>query len=138
MAKLDYEAALDALEKTAPGESASKARILEKLNGSMEALAREHIQTAEDLIESGHDDEARELLELALGLCQDPALREGIDNLLQGMGGAIPEQDPGQITPPVLSVYDGDQENHDAGEQETFMALIGPLPDEVRQAYTYP
>jgi tetratricopeptide (TPR) repeat protein len=74
---------------------------------------------------------------LALGLCQDPALREDIDNLLQGMGGAIPEQDPGQATPPpVLSVYDGDQENHDAGEQETFMALIGPLPDEVRQAYT--
>ena len=136
MAKLAYEAALDALEKTAPGETTSKARILEKLHGSMEALAREHIQTAEDLIESGHDEDARELLELALGLCQDPALREDIDNLLQGMGGAIPEQDPGQATPPVLSVYDGDQENHDAGEQETFMALIGPLPDEVRRAYT--
>ena len=136
MAKLAYEAALDALEKTAPGETASKARILEKLHGSVEALAREHIQTAEELIESGHDEDARELLELALGLCQDPALREDIDNLLQGMGGAIPEQDPGQATPPVLSVYDGDQENHDAGEQETFMALIGPLPDEVRRAYT--
>jgi tetratricopeptide (TPR) repeat protein len=136
MAKLAYEAALDALEKTAPGETSSKARILEKLHGSMEALAREHIQTAEDLIESGHDEDAQELLELALGLCQDPALREDIDNLLQGMGGAIPEQGPGQATPPVLSVYDGDQENHDAGEQETFMALIGPLPDEVRRAYT--
>jgi hypothetical protein len=48
MAKLAYEAALDALEKTAPGETASKARILEKLHGSMEALAREHIQTAEE------------------------------------------------------------------------------------------
>ncbi|MFC1867792.1 tetratricopeptide repeat protein [Thermodesulfobacteriota bacterium] len=136
MAKLAYEAALDALEKTAPGDAESKARILEKLQGSMEALAHEHMRTAEDLIESGHDEDARELLELALELCQDPAFREDIDNLLQGMGGVIPEINPGQAALPVLSVHDGDRENHEVGEQETFLALIGPLPDEVRRAYT--
>ena len=135
MAKLAYEAALDVLEKTAPGETTSRARILEKLHGSMKALAREHIQTAEDLIESGHDEDARELLELAQGLAQDPALKEDIDNLLQGIGGAIAEQNPEQTAPPVLSVYDRDHESRDVGEQETFMALIGPLPDEVRQTY---
>jgi len=135
MAKLAYETALDVLEKTAPGETTSRARILEKLHGSMKALAREHIQTAEDLIESGHDEDARELLELAQGLAQDPALKEDIDNLLQGIGGAIAEQNPEQTAPPVLSVYDRDHESRDVGEQETFMALIGPLPDEVRQTY---
>ena len=135
MAKLAYEAALDVLEKTAPGETTSRARILEKLHGSMKALAREHIQTAEDLIESGHDEDARELLELAQGLGQDPALKENINNLLQGIGGAIAEQNPEQAAPPVLSVHDRDHESRDVGEQETFMALIGPLPDEVRQTY---
>jgi len=135
-AKLAYEAALDALEKTAPGEAASQAKLLEKLRGSMEALAHEHMQTAEDLIESGFNKDAQELLELALELCQDPALRKDIDTLRQGMGEAIPGQPPGQEAPPALSVYDNDQENHSAGEQETFMALIGPLPDEVRRAYT--
>jgi len=135
MAKLAYEAALDALEKTAPEEAASKARILEKLEGSVEALAREHMGTAEDLIESGYDEDARELLELALELCQAPALRKDIDTLLQGMVGAIPEQNPEQTAPHILPVYEGGQENHDVGEPETFMALIGPLPDEARRAY---
>jgi hypothetical protein len=66
MAKLAYEAALDAIEKRAPNDAESKARIHEKLHGSMEALSRGHMQAAEELIESGFDDEARELLELAL------------------------------------------------------------------------
>ncbi len=135
MAKLAYEAALDALEKTAPGEVASKARIIEKLQGSMEALAREHMRTAEDLIESGHEEDARELLELAQELCQPSALRADIDSLLQGMDSAAPEQNPDQAIPPLLSLSDGDQENHAVGEPETFMALIGPLPDEARRAY---
>ncbi|MFC1821861.1 tetratricopeptide repeat protein [Thermodesulfobacteriota bacterium] len=135
MAKLAYEAALDTLEKAAPGAAASKVRILEKLQGSMKALAHKHLRTAEDLIESGHDEDARELLELARELCHDPAFRSDIDDLLQGLGQVIPEIDPGQAVPPVLAVYDGDRKNHEVGEQETFMALIGPLPDEVRRAY---
>lgn len=135
MAKLAYEAALDALEETAPGEQDSKARILEKLEGSMGELAREHMQTAEDLIDSGHDEDARELLELALELCKDSALREEIDSLLQGMEGAMPEQSPAQTPPAMPSVHEGIREHHDVGEAETFMALIGPLPDDARQAY---
>ena len=135
MAKLAYEAALDALEKTAPEEAASKARILEKLEGSMDALAREHMGTAEDLIESGHDEDARELLELALELCRDSALKEEIEGLLQGMAGAILEQIPEQKAPHILPVIGGGQVSHDVEEPETFMALIGPLPDEARQAY---
>ena len=135
MAKLAYEAALDALEKTAPGEAEPRERIIEKLQGSMGALAREHMLTAEDLIESGHDEDARELLELALDLCQDPPLRENIEGLLQGMEGAGPEQVPGQTAPLTFSNDESDRVHQDGGEQETFMALIGLLPDEVRQAY---
>ncbi|MFH1488993.1 MAG: tetratricopeptide repeat protein [Pseudomonadota bacterium] len=136
MAKLAYDAALDALETASPGEAETRERILEKLQGSMEALAREHRQTAEDLIESGHDEDARELLELALELCRDPALREEIEGLLQGMAGSVPEKPQGHAAPPALPVDGGDQTNHDGGAQETFLALIGPLPDEVRRAYT--
>lgn len=135
MAKLAYEAALDALEKTAPEEVATKERILEKLEGSMDSLAREHMGTAEALIDSGHDEDARELLELALELCQDPALREEIETLLQGMGGAILDELPEQAPPPMVSDHGGGQESHEVGEPETFMALIGPLPDKARQAY---
>lgn len=134
-AKLAYEAALEALEKTAPEEAASRARILEKLQGSMEALAREHMQSAEDLIEAGYDEDARELLELARELCQDGPLKEAVERLLEAVDRATPEQDLEQAPLPTLPVLDEDEETHEAGEQETFMALIGPLPDEARRAY---
>lgn len=135
MAKLAYEAALDALEKVAPGDAESRARIHEKLNGSMEALAIEHVQTAEELVESGYYDDARELLELALDLTRETALKTDIKNKLRGMERPTSmtvqlnttESDP---FPPVH-----EQEDPEGSHVETFMALCGALPKDMGSAY---
>jgi tetratricopeptide (TPR) repeat protein len=136
MAKLAYEAALDALLKKGTADTAeSKARILEKLRRSMEALAREHMESAEELQESGYIDEARELLELSLALTQDTELRADIRNRLHGGERSSPmvvQQDISELEP--LSPKD-EQESAGNNEGDTFMALLGALPEEVRSAY---
>lgn len=136
MAKLAYEAALDALERSAPNDAQSKERIHKKRHGSMEALSREHIQTAEELIESGFDDEARELLELALDLTRDTALQSDIRNKLRGVERSTTsmavQQDTSELEP--LSLLD-EQEDDEGNDVETFMALLGALPEGVQSAY---
>ena len=51
MAKIEYEKALDALEKLSDGPNEAEARLEEKLGKSKESLALEHKQTGEDLME---------------------------------------------------------------------------------------
>ena len=135
MAKVAYEAALDALEKRAPDDAESRARILEKLEGSMEALSRQHVQTAEELMESGYDDDARELLGLALDLTRDTALQANIRDRLQGVERStlrLAQQDIAETEP--LSPI-GEQEDDEVNDIETFMALCGALPEEIQAAY---
>jgi len=135
MATVAYGAALEALEKTAPGEAASRARILEKLQGSKEALAREHLQTAEELMESGHDEDARALLELALDLARNTVLRADIENRLQGVDRptSMAIQRDTIESEPLLPV--DEPEDGVGSDDETFVALCGVLPQDVRSAY---
>jgi len=135
MAKLAYETALDALGRSAPNDAESKARIHEKRHGSMEALSREHMQAAQELIESGFEDEARELLELALDLTRDTTLQADIRNRLRGVERSTSmavQRDASELEP--LFPLD-EQEYIEANDVETFMALLGALPEAVRSAY---
>ena len=135
MAKLAYEAALEALEKGAPGDVESKPRIHEKLSQSMEALAREHVQTAEELVETGYDEEARELLELALNLTRDSALKADVKKrlrVLEAPTSIAIQQDTTESEP--LSPVDRD-EDPAGSDDETFMALCGALPEDIRPLY---
>ena len=135
MAKLAYEAALDSLEKRAPHDAESRTRIHKKLHGSMEALSREHVQTAEELMESGFDDEAREFLELAFSMTRNAAIQTNIRNRLRGLerSTSLPaRQETTELE--ALSSVD-EQEDIEGNEVETFMALLGALPEEVRSAY---
>jgi len=135
MAIMAYGTALDALEKTAPGEAESKARILEKLQGAMETLASEHVQNAEELMESGHDQDARELLELALDLARDTALRADIKKRLGEVDRStvMAIQQDTTASEPLPLVHE--QEDAEGSDDETFMALCGVLPQDVRSAY---
>jgi tetratricopeptide (TPR) repeat protein len=135
MAKVAYDAALDALEKRASNDEESKARILEKLEGSMEALSRQHVQTAEELMESGYDDDARELLELALDLTRDTALQTDIQKRLREVERSTLMADQQDIaeTEPISPI--DEQEDDEVNDIETFMALCGALPEDVRSAY---
>jgi len=134
-AKLAYESALDALQKGERHDDEAAGRIQEKLIRSVEALAMEHVKTAEDLMGSGYEADARELLELALDLTRDPEHRADIKNRLKEMKRSLSRYADREIADlesfPVLqneTVLEGD-------DDEIFMALLGALPEAVQSAY---
>ena len=133
-AKLEFEKALDALEKTS-SDDASETRLRDKLVQAKGALAHEHRHAGEDLMEAGYYDEARVFLQLALDLTRDPALITSVEKLMHDIARltagdiqmAVPRSD---LTPLADDeTYTGDQDD------ETFMALCSALPEEVQEAY---
>ncbi|MFO7984530.1 MAG: tetratricopeptide repeat protein [Desulfatiglandaceae bacterium] len=133
-ARLAYEAALDAVDGGGCDDPQAGSRIQEKLDKSVDALSREHIQTARDLVESGYADDARELLELARGLTRDTALQAEITRNLKKIASAaamdiLQEMDPEAFSEPR------DHEDAEADDHETFTALLGALPEDVQSAY---
>jgi tetratricopeptide (TPR) repeat protein len=133
-AKLEFEKALEALEKTS-SDDASETRLSDKLVQAKGALAHEHKQTGEDLMEAESYDEAKEFLQLALDLTRDPALISAVEKLMQEIArltvGDIQIKVPQSDLTPLADEepYTGDQDD------ETFMALCSALPEEVHEAY---
>lgn len=133
-AKLEFEKALDALEKTS-SDDASETRLRDKLVQAKGALAHEHRQAGEDLMEAEYYDEARGFLQLALDLTRDPALISAVEKLMHEIArltaGDIQMEVPQSDLTPLADdeTYTGDQDD------ETFMALCSTLPEEVQEAY---
>jgi tetratricopeptide (TPR) repeat protein len=133
-AKLEFEKAMNALEKTS-SDDASEKRLRDKLAQAKEALAHEHRQTGEDLMEAEYYDEARGFLQLALDLTRDPVLISDVEKLMQKIAhltaGDIQMEVPQSDLNPLADdeTYTGDQDD------ETFMALCSALPEEVQKAY---
>ena len=133
-AKLEFEKALDALEKTS-SDDASETRLRDKLVQAKEALAHEHRQTGEDLMEVESYDEAMGFLRLALDLTRDPALISAVEKIMHEIArrtaGDIQIKVPRSDLTPLVDdeIYTGDQDD------ETFMALCSTLPEEVQEAY---
>ncbi len=135
MAKIEYEKALDALEKPSDGPNEAEARLEEKLRQSKESLALEHKQTGEDLMEAEHFNESRELLELAMDLSRDRTLVSDIQKLLQKMNSMTAEAIQVDMPEPGLSLQVNDEMSIPEKDDEAFMALCGTLPEKVRRAY---
>jgi len=135
MAKIEYEKALDALEKPSDGPNEAEARLEEKLRKSKESLALEHKQTGEDLMEAEHFNESRELLELAMDLSRDRTLVSDIQKLLQKMNSLTAEAIQVDMPKPGLSLQVNDEMSIPEKDDEAFMALCGTLPEKVRRAY---
>ncbi len=133
-AKLEFEKALAALEKTS-SDDALKTRLRDKLVQVKGALAHEHRQAAEDLMEAEYYDEARGFLQLALDLTRDPALISAVEKLMHEIeritAGDIQMEVPLSDLTPLGDdeTYTGDQDD------ENFMALCSALPEEVQEAY---
>jgi tetratricopeptide (TPR) repeat protein len=131
MAKIEYEKALDGLETTSPGHYESEMRLNDKLLQAKEALAAEHMQTGENLMEQEYYADARELFQLATELTQDPELMAAIENRLLEMD---------RLTAGEIEIRDPEPRIQDNGvmdedEDEHFMALCGTLPREVQALY---
>jgi len=135
MAKIEYEKALDALEKPSDGPNEAEARLEEKLRKSKESLALEHKQTGEDLMEAEHFNESRELLELAMDLSRDRTLVSDIQKLLQKLNSLTAEDIQVDMPKPGASLQVNDEMSIPEKDEDAFMALCGTLPEKVRRAY---
>ena len=82
-AKVEYERALDKLEKLTPRNYEFKTRLQEKILQAKEALALGHKQNADDLMESGFYDDARELYVLAHELSENSTLKNDLEMRLK-------------------------------------------------------
>ena len=131
MAKIEYENALSKLEKTSSGYDESEARLQDKLRRSREALALEHSQTGETLMEQAYYDDARDLFQLAIDLTQDPELISAIENRMLKMELLTARDIQTDDSGPQVNVEGVSDEQED----EYFMALCGTLPEDVRGAY---
>jgi tetratricopeptide (TPR) repeat protein len=135
---VEYERALERLEKTAPWDDGFRQSLNDKIHSSKEALALQHKQTAEEMLEAGYHADARQYIQLALELTADPDLiieleshqRESEARALETT--QIEEPDVAPPTPP--EVPDEQPPEHEP-EDEYFTALVGTLPEEVQDAY---
>ena len=82
-AKIEYEKALEKLEKITAPDNVSKTRLLEKVHHAKQELAKNHKQNADEMLEAGFYDDARELYYLALELSEDPDLRNSLEEKLK-------------------------------------------------------
>ena len=132
-AKLEYEKAMDQLEKGSDFDDSIGERIQSKLRLSEEALAREHCETAGELMEQEYFDEALEWLHLAENLTRDPELIHIIESRIREIGQK--KETPmdmewlESMSPDVLENVE------EVKEAETFGALCSTLPKEVRAEY---
>ena len=140
-AVVEYERALDRLEKTSPWDDGYRQNLQDKIRISKENLALEHRQTAESLMTAGHDYDARQYIDLALELTEDPELKNALEQLHNR---EVHETEDVEMDLPDVEVLDREPEVEDEQVEETikgekddeyFGALVGTLPDEVQNAY---
>ena len=135
-AKIEYEKALEKLEKITAPDHASKTRLLEKVHHSKQALAKNHEQNADEMLKAGFYDDARELYYLALELSEDPDLRNSLEEKLKQLDFRL-----NKVIEKNLPDYPSAEEetaatNYPAEEDdEYFSALCGALPESVQEAY---
>jgi hypothetical protein len=132
LAKLQYEEALSRLEKSAlPDMSEHRDRIEIKILDARESLARQHKDSAEELVAAGYLKEARELLDLARELSGDPQLIQEMDALMADLYADIPMDFHHQIT------EENDDEIFDLDDDEAyFLILCSTLPEDLQDVYT--
>jgi tetratricopeptide (TPR) repeat protein len=136
-AKIEYDKALSKLDDKSLQYHELEKRLKEKILETKEALARDHKNTAVDMLEAEYYDEARQYISLALELTSDAQLKSELEalseNLKRGISKGIQEEFA------EFKVFEDYEETPAAPEEtddnEYFRALIGRLPDEVQEAY---
>ena len=134
-AKLQYEKALDKLTRKSAGNPGDIKRLKDKVGRSKDALARTHLEMAENLMETGYHDEADERLRLALDLTKDEGLRNEIAEMLDEIQEQISDAAKREFSGVSPEEEKSQESEVDSGEEEYFVALCSTLSDEERRAY---
>lgn len=136
-AMLAYERALEKLEKQPQQSPELQKELDRKITLSRESLARDHLNTAEDLIRIGNYGEAREIITLALNLSKDPSLQQVLTERLRGIEAFEEEPEEMESIDDYYGLADVDFEEpfQDTSDDEYFFALCGTLPHATQEAY---
>ena len=139
LARMEYEAALDALDKwhkSDPVDEGLKTRLEAKLTETKETLAHKHKAAGEEILASGNYEDAEEPFRLALEFTADAELSAGIEERLQ----EIRDQRSREVDEDILdtripTVPASDQDQADPADEELFDVLCASLPADVSAAY---
>lgn len=136
-AKMVYENALDLCRKRPPSDPALKARLDEKIGRAQEDLAQQHKAQGLEILESDYGEAALDSFRLAHSLTRDPDLKRELEDLIQKASetSSSAREHPSDLD---ADLFTGDAEAapETAGSRsETFAALIGSLPEDVRRAF---
>jgi tetratricopeptide (TPR) repeat protein len=135
---VEYEHAIQKLEKSSPWDDGYRQSLKDKINDCKERLAQEHENTARELMDAGHHEDARQYIDLALELTRDEQLKSTLEKQLEeleksaraGIQVSLPNFDPTPSAPEEA----GAPEDLKADE-EYYSALIGTLPEKIQAAY---
>lgn len=152
-ALLEYEKALEKIDRRFPEKVHLKDRLNGKRKKSADSLAGQHLETAEAVADSGVFEEAREYCRLAMDLAQDEKLKKEIENKLGAFSQALaslpedPEYGPSGAPDWRDEEAVEDEEAEELGEwieeaaenpeydEEIFGVLCSTLPEDLREAY---
>jgi len=134
-AKIEYEKALEKLEKIAAPDDDLKTRLREKIHHAKEALANNHKQNADDMLEAGFYDDARELYYLALELSEDPDLKGSLEEKLKQLDFRLNKVIEENLPDFPHAKEETVETAYSAKDDEYFSALCGALPAEVQKTY---
>ncbi len=134
-AKIEYERALDKLAKSSPQNDELKTRLQEKIHQTKEALALGHEQNADDLIESGFYDDARELYILAQELTKNPQQKKDLEIKLKDLDFQLDRTLEEDLPNLDVEAQEAQEPEFPEQEEEYFRALCGTLPNEVQKDY---
>lgn len=139
-AKLQYDAALEILEKEADWSTEDKRRLEDKIRQCREKLAAEHLETGINLLESGALDDAREYFTLAQELTADPDLKQELGHHLEETDQRFTaglEKDLAPVSrflPADMDTYEVVEDRQD--DDHHFTVLISTLPEDVQSVYS--
>ena len=141
-AKVEYDKALEKVEKKSPEKQALIRRLSEKAGLAREALAGSHINAAEELIGQESYQEAEDLLHLAHELTSDEKRKQDIKARARSLHQApadIPEAGAAagpavQSHAPAAAATDAN-EAWDQDDEAYFHVLLSSLPEEMQNAY---
>jgi len=139
---VEYERALERVEKSSPWDDGYRQSLRDKISSCKEQLALGHEKMATELMEAGHNDDARQYIELARELTRDDQLVAKLEQHLEQLD--TDSSEAIQATLPNFDIPDQKKESeeepvHTEEDDEHFTALIGTLPEEIQETYrNYP
>ena len=135
LAKIEYESALAKLERKPPDDIHFKTRLEEKIIRAKEALAVQHSEAGEELINAALYEEAEEILRLAMELTEETGLKAQIEQRLEDIHEHLENKEVYDVPHAELQEPGVQEPGHQVKGDDYFGILCGSLPEEIQKAY---